>query len=139
MTLRVGRTDDIETCLALRRVVFIEEQGVSVEEEVDGKDPEAHHILATLDGSAIGTARVQSFGTTAKIGRVCVLSEHRGKGFGVALIEASQDIAQTFGATRVILGAQESAIGFYEQLGYRAYGDRFDDADIPHQMMEIGV
>ena len=120
MTLRVAPTDDIATCQDLRRIVFIEEQGVSEADERDGKDDEALHVLAHLDGAPIGTARVLPFGTTAKIGRVCVLPAARGTGAGIALIDACHDVARNAGATRVILGAQLSALGFYERIGYRA-------------------
>jgi len=139
MTLTVAQTDDIATCQELRRIVFIEEQGVSEADECDGKDGEALHVIAHLDGTPIGTARVLPFGTTAKIGRVCVLPLARGTGAGVSLIEACHDVARASGATRAILGAQLSALGFYERLGYRAYGDIFDDAGIDHRMMELGL
>ncbi len=137
MTLIIQETDDIATCQAIRRVVFIDGQNVPEHEEVDGKDPDASHVLAWVNGSAIGTARVLPFGTTSKIGRVAVLEEHRGTGIGAAIIEACHAAARRQGATRVILGSQTHAIGFYEQLGYRAYGDVFDDAGIPHRMMEL--
>jgi len=139
MTLIIEETQDITTCQAIRRVVFIEGQNVPEVEEVDGKDPEATHILARLNGQAIGTARILPYGTTSKIGRVAVLDTHRGKGIGAAIIEACHDAARKSGATRVILGSQTHALGFYEQLGYRAYGDVFDDAGIPHRMMEMGL
>ncbi|WP_147126436.1 GNAT family N-acetyltransferase [Shimia ponticola] len=139
MNLTVAPTDDIATCQDLRRIVFIEEQGVSAADERDGKDGEALHVIAHLDGEPIGTARVLPFGTTAKIGRVCVLPDARGSGAGVALIEACHEMARMSGATRAILGAQLSALGFYERLGYRAYGEVFDDAGIDHRMMELGL
>ncbi len=137
MSLLVEETNDLRTCHSLRRVVFIEEQGVSQAEEVDGKDGEARHVLARLNGRAIGCARVLSYGSTVKIGRVCVLSDGRRRGIGAALIEGCHAIGQDWGATRAILGAQLTALSFYEQLGYRAYGDVFDDAGIDHKMMEI--
>lgn len=139
MMLRVAQTDDVDTCRALRRTVFIEEQGVAEADELDDKDAEALHLLALDGDTAIGSARLLPFGTTVKIGRVCVLPDYRGKGVGVSLIEASHDVARGSGATRAILGAQLSALGFYERLGYRAYGEIFDDAGIDHKMMEIGL
>ena len=139
MSLSVGETTDIDACLAVRREVFVDEQGVSEAEEVDGKDPEAIHILAKSAEAAVGAARVLNFGSTAKIGRVCVLKSHRGTGLGITLIEACHEAARSRGATRAILGAQLSALGFYERLGYRAYGDVFDDAGIDHRMMKISL
>lgn len=136
MTLSVAETRDIATCQALRREVFTLEQGVSEADDLDGKDAEALHVLASRAGQPIGTARVLVFGTTAKIGRVCVLAAERKGGIGVALIEVAQELAARQGATRAILGAMVSAQGFYERLGYRAFGEVFDDAGLPHQMME---
>ena len=135
MTLAVRRTEDLSTCHALRRAVFTEEQGVPVEIDVDGTDDGAVHFIATLDGTPVGTARFLILDDVAKIGRVCVLKEHRGKHIGVALIEACMSEAKAMGLTHAKLGAQQSAIGFYERLGYVAEGDMFLDADIPHRMM----
>nr|WP_069301216.1 GNAT family N-acetyltransferase [Neptunicoccus sediminis] len=139
MMLRVEVTDDLDSCFALRRKVFMEEQGVSEADEYDGRDGDATHVLARFDGVPVGCARVEPFGTTAKIGRVCVLPEYRGKAVGIALIETCHDAARATGATRVILGAQTRALSFYERLGYASYGDVFDDAGIPHLMMERGL
>lgn len=137
--LRVEVTDDLDSCFALRRKVFMEEQGVTEAEEFDGKDATAIHVLAHKGDSPAGCARVLPFGTTARIGRVCVLPEYRGKAVGIALIETCHDAARATGATRVILGAQTRALSFYERLGYASYGDVFDDAGIAHLMMERGL
>ncbi|MEO0771645.1 MAG: GNAT family N-acetyltransferase [Pseudomonadota bacterium] len=136
MTLKFGPTTDIAACLELRRVVFMVEQSVSEEDERDGMDDQAHHILASQDGRPVGCARILLDGDVGKIGRVCVLSDQRGTGLGKALIEACLTHLQTVGATRAKLGAQTHALGFYEALGFVAYGDEFDDAGIPHRMME---
>ena len=135
--MSVSQTQDLITCLALRRIVFTLEQGVTEELEVDGRDPEAVHFLSSVEGRAVGTARVLVTGRDAKIGRVCVLKEARGTGQGQALITAAVTWAREAGLGRVILGAQIDALGFYEKLGFRAYGDVFDDAGIDHRMMEL--
>ena len=136
MTAQFGPSDDIATCLDLRRRVFIEEQGVSVEDERDGRDAQAHHFLARLDGRAVGTARILISGDTGKIGRVCVLPEARGKGLGAGLILACLDhLRKLEGLRRAQLGAQIQALDFYAALGFAPYGDVFDDAGIPHLMM----
>jgi hypothetical protein len=80
MTLSIALTDDLATCHALRRIVFTDEQGVSVTDDVDGKDDAARHLLALSDGRPVGTARLLTSGTTGKIGRVCVLADARGQG-----------------------------------------------------------
>ena len=137
--IEVITTQNITACQALRRAVFIHEQGVPVEDEVDGKDPEATHLLANLNGWPVGAARVLPLGDTAKIGRICVLRDHRGKGIGRAIIEACHETARGLGARRAILGAKVPALPFYERLNYRAYGEEFEDAGLPHRMMEISL
>lgn len=130
------QTDDLETCLEIRRRVFIEEQNVPEDLERDALDATAAHFLAHLNGKAVGTARVVIKGAEAKIGRVAVLKGARGTRQGQALIAACVDWARAQGCVRAILGAQIDALGFYEKLGFAAYGEIFDDAGIDHQMME---
>lgn len=137
MRLEIGLTDDLETCLAIRRVVFIEEQGVSLADEVDGRDGEAEHLLAVLDGAPVGTARMLVAGETGKIGRVAVLAAARGKGIGAALIRAAVARLRERGLRVAKLGAQTHALGFYEALGFRAEGPVYDDAGIPHRDMTL--
>ena len=98
MRLEIGLTSDLVTCQAIRRVVFIEEQGVSLADEVDGRDGEAEHLLALLDGQPVGTARMLVAGETGKIGRVAVLAAARGQGIGAALIRAAVDAPAGAGA-----------------------------------------
>lgn len=136
MTLLIARTTDIATCQALRRAVFIEEQGVSAALEVDGRDDAAIHLLAEVEGRPVGTARLLTEGDTGKIGRVCVLAEMRGTGLGKALIRAAvAEFRAMPGIAKVKLGAQTRATGFYEGLGFRAYGPVYDDAGIEHRDM----
>lgn len=137
MTVRITQTDDFETCLMLRRQVFIEEQGVSEADEVDGLDGTALHLLAHDGTTPAGTARILLKGETAKIGRVCVLPRARGIGLGAKLIEAALELARgQSGLTRAVLGAQIQALGFYEKLGFTAFGPVYDDAGIDHRDME---
>ncbi|WP_134681631.1 GNAT family N-acetyltransferase [Paracoccus ravus] len=133
----IERTDDIEACRAIRHEVFVIEQAVPETEEWDGKDGEAIHLIARDDqGTAIGTARILFDGATGKIGRVAVLKSARGTGAGAALIRAALDeLAALPGITKAKLGAQTHAIGFYEKLGFTAYGPEYDDAGIPHRDM----
>ncbi len=140
MTLEIGETRDIATCQALRRVVFIEEQGVSPQDEMDGRDEGARHLLARLDGAPIGTARLLTEGPVGKIGRVCVRAEARGKGVGVALIRAAVELFRGVpGVQKVKLGAQTHAMGFYAALGFEAVGEVYQDAGIPHRDMVLGL
>lgn len=137
MSVTVGSSDDLQACLAVRHTVFVEEQGVSLEEEQDGRDGEALHILARDGNTPVGAARILIKGETGKIGRVCVLPSHRGTGLGERLIAACLDLLrQQQGVRRAMLGAQTHALGFYERLGFAAYGPVYDDAGIPHRDME---
>ncbi len=138
--IEIAETRDIATCRALRRIVFIEEQGVSEADEVDDKDDEAIHLLATLNGKPVGSARLLISGETGKIGRVCVLAETRGTGLGAQLMRAAVDrFRQIPGVTKVKLGAQTHALAFYERLGFEAHGPEFDDAGIAHREMVLAL
>lgn len=135
--IRTTKTpEDLEICLALRRRVFIEEQGVPEADEMDDLDPVCVHFLAFVGGAPMGTARLYSGpGGEAKAQRVAVLPEARGAGVGRALMLALEERARSLGHEDLRLGAQLSAVPFYERLGYAAYGEVFDDAGIPHRMM----
>ena len=134
--MRIEVTRDITTCRALRRAVFIEEQGVSEADEVDGLDQDALHLLAYSDDRPVGTARILVKGATGKIGRVCVLPAARGTGLGAALIRAALDeLRRSPGVAEACLGAQSHATAFYEKLGFTVEGDEFLDAGIPHRHM----
>ncbi len=138
MTLTIALTRDIAACRTLRRVVFIAEQGVSEADEVDDLDDVALHLLAVQDDQPMGTARLIVQGDTVKVGRVCVLAAQRGQGLGAALMRAAVATARGLpGVARVKLGAQTHALGFYERLGFAAYGPEFDDAGIPHRDMVL--
>jgi predicted GNAT family N-acyltransferase len=136
MSLEIALTDDLAACLALRHEVFVGEQNVPEEEEVDDLEDVSLHLLATDGGRPVGTARLTILGETAKIGRVCVVAAQRGTGLGAALIRAALDLArQQPGVTRAKLGAQVYAIGFYEKLGFEVVGPVYDDAGIDHRDM----
>ena len=140
MTVEISLTQDIESCLSVRRIVFIQEQGVSETEEIDGLDTEALHILAVVDGVLMGTARLIIDGSIAKIGRVCVLSEQRGTGLGAAIMRKALEVCKSQKTVnRALLGSQIHALKFYEQLGFTAFGPIYLDAGIEHRDMEIAL
>ncbi|HDZ81028.1 MAG TPA: GNAT family N-acetyltransferase [Roseobacter sp.] len=140
MSLHISVTDDLASCHLLRRIVFIEEQGVSEADELDGLDDCATHFLATENELPIGTARMRIKGDTAKVGRVCVIKSHRGTGLGAALIRAAIEEARKLPGVRLAkLGAQTHALGFYEKLGFEAQGPVYDDAGIDHRDMVLSL
>ncbi len=139
----VETVEEREAVFALRMQVFVEEQKVPVEEELDAYDITASHFLVReLHSTAgklpaiIGTARLIDKGEgTGKIGRVAIGQQYRGKGAGALLMRFVERIAMQRGFKRLILEAQCYAIPFYEKLDYIAEGDIFFDANIEHRLM----
>ncbi len=119
----------------IREVVFIQEQGVSRQEEWDGLDDTAQHFIA-LDssGHAVGTARLLDHG---QIGRMAVLASHRGTGVGMRLLQAAVAAARTRGMDSVHLHAQVQAEPFYRKAGFDRVGEQFMEAGIPHIEMRL--
>lgn len=150
---RAESQDDLRACLRLRWTVFVEEQGVRPSEEVDAHDDDRHgalhahenalhahedavHALATLDGVPCGAARfIFDSPGVAKIQRMAVIDDVRGRGVGRALLVFLEEEARRRGAVRLTLWAQTHARHFYEKAGYVAEGPEFDDAGIPHLSM----
>ena len=140
MTLEVRRARDeqeLAAALALRLEVFCGEQGVTFEGDRDGRDPEALHLVAVMDGHVVGTCRLLiERGGTAKFGRLCVSAGARGHGLGAALLEAAEGEARAAGARRIGMHAQTGALGLYRRAGFTEYGERFDEEGIEHVGME---
>ncbi|HZJ95416.1 MAG TPA: GNAT family N-acetyltransferase [Thiopseudomonas sp.] len=113
----------------IRNSVFIQEQGVSPEQEWDSDDASATHFLAFEGDFAIGTARLLADGC---IGRVSVLKDWRGLHIGEKLLLAAIEEAERLGLTEQTLTAQVHAAGFYERLGFKVVSDEFLEAGIPH-------
>ena len=125
-----------EPLSALRHQVFVIEQGVPVELEIDGEDNAACHVAALIDNNqVIGTGRMLASG---KIGRMAVRSDMRCQGVGRAVLDALINEARTQGLAGVSLGAQLSAIAFYQRAGFSCQGDVFIDAGIDHRQMVLG-
>jgi ElaA protein len=123
-------------CVAIRRRVFIEEQGVPEADELDGHDGERAHFLARdARGRAIGCACLRPYGAQHKVERVAVLPELRGTGLGRDLMAAVEVHAREIGARDLVLHAQASVVEFYEKLGWGSLGPRFFEAGIEHQKM----
>jgi predicted GNAT family N-acyltransferase len=122
--------------MALRRRVFVLEQKVPAEEEFDAHDFTATHIVALSDGDVAGCLRMLFLPEHAKIGRVAVAPEARGKGIATAMMNYAMEFARARGETRFYLGAQADKLGLYEKLGFTAFGDLFDDGGMPHYAMK---
>ncbi|MGW1723721.1 GNAT family N-acetyltransferase [Streptomyces sp. NPDC002306] len=141
---------DREACFTVRKEVFVVEQGVPEDIEYDAYDAVALHVLAIGDdGVPLGTGRLL-FGEEAaaktggdlsvgSLGRLAVARAARGLGVGAALVRGIEEAARARGLAAVDLHAQTHALGFYERLGYVAYGPEFPDAGIPHRAMRRAV
>lgn len=130
-------SEDKSDAFCVRRRVFVEEQRVPMELEIDEYEDEATHFVAYIDGEPVGTARLRwKDHLTAKAERVAVMKPYRGNGIGKLLMQALEEEARRKNATSIQLHAQIQAQQFYERLGYKAYGDLFFDADIKHIAMK---
>ena len=125
-----------DAAIALRRQVFCKEQGVPPGLDADGRDADAIHVVAVQDGDVIGTCRIVIDGETAKLGRLAVAAEVRGRGLGTRLLREAEREARAAGAGRMALHAQEHARELYTANGYAQYGDPFVEAGIPHVAMQ---
>jgi len=134
---RVASDADQQAAFAVRHAVFVLEQGVPVEEELDARDADAVHVVAVDPrGAVVGTCRVlRDDATTARIGRMAVLAPHRGRGYAQALVALAERQAAADGAERIVLDAQLTAQEFYRRCGYNAHGPVFVDAGIDHISM----
>jgi predicted GNAT family N-acyltransferase len=127
---------DAEAVAAIRRVVFVEEQGVPVEIEWDGRDAECTHALALVNREPVGTGRLMP---TGKVGRLAVLATSRRHGIGSRLLRHLVELARARGLREVYLHAQVDAIPFYLAHGFVAEGPEFLEAGITHRRMRLAL
>jgi predicted GNAT family N-acyltransferase len=118
----------------IRLEVFVQEQNVPADLEMDDKDAVCLHAVAYVDGKAVGTGRLLPDG---HIGRMAVLRTARGTGVGGALLKGLMAKAEERGDECVVLSAQTHAAEFYLAHGFSARGDVFHEAGIPHIEMEF--
>ena len=124
-----SHTEDI---CAIRYEVFVDEQNVPEELEIDGLDGEAKHVLAFIDGVPIGTGRTLIDG---HIGRVAVLKNYRGHGIGKLIMKELIKWAQDKSLEKVWLSSQWHAHSFYIDLGFVCVGEIYIEAGIDHIKM----
>jgi predicted GNAT family N-acyltransferase len=131
----IENDSDMTVALNIRVKVFVEEQKVSKDIELDEFEDDCSHILARFDGIPVGTARWRRTEKGIKLERFAVLEEYRGNGIGEALVESV--LSYVLPEPTVYLHAQKEVIGFYEKLGFSSKGDTFIEADIVHQKMVL--
>lgn len=141
-TITLGRWQTLhQAAQFIRTEVFVKEQGIAPEDEWDADDATAlHAVLFDASGQALGNARLlQPSATVAKVGRMAVLKEVRGHGYGARLLLSLIRCARQRGHQEVRLSAQRSAIGFYAGHGFVEVGEPFDEVGIPHVEMVLSL
>jgi predicted GNAT family N-acyltransferase len=131
-----GDPHEVAAALELRKRVFCGEQGVSLEAERDGRDREALHVVALAKDGVLGTCRVLVDGEVARLGRMAVAPDLRGRGIGTAVLREAEELARDAGARWMMLHAQVDARGVYDRAGYEQCGAPFVEEGIDHVAME---
>lgn len=143
LTIRIAeKQEDFFRLIRLREEVFVIEQGVPLEIELDDADNRAIHFVAISGREVIGTARLvvkgkSGRGKSGKIGRMAVRKDWRGRGIGSALIDFIKDVARRRGITPLYLHAQTPAVPFYTRMGFTTTGAPFVEAGIAHRKMVL--
>ncbi len=142
----VETVEERQAAFAIRMRVFVQEQGVPVEEELDEHDATATHALALLDGRPVGTGRVVCPGkppdsyyaqsrNEARIGRMAVEGDWRRRGIGSRILKALEEAARQQGMAEAVLHAQTYVKAFYAAHGYAEEGEVFLEVGIEHMQM----
>lgn len=128
--------EDFKDASMIREEVFVKEQNVPIEIEMDEFDDPAHHIIIYENHKPVTVGRLLEKENHYVIGRIAVLKEFRGKQYGKVVMENILTKAKDLGAKEIRLHAQFYAKNFYEKLGFEAYGEIFDEAGIDHISMK---
>lgn len=134
----VTTPEDMKRCFDIRKEVFVGEQSVPADLEIDGQDDAARHFAVRADNEIIATCRVRLLGSAAKIERVAVLKDYRGKGVGRILMRyLMNELRKNSDIDLFKLSSQSYAVPFYEKLGFKTRGGEYLDAGIPHYDMVL--
>lgn len=135
---RINNDEELQAAFAIRKQVFVNEQGVPVKDEFDQfdrLDERCEHIVVLDEERPVGTGRIRFIEGVGKLERICILKPYRKLGLGKIIIKALEEIAKEQGASEVKLHGQTQAEGFYKKLGYRTSSDVFMEDEIPHVLM----
>ncbi|MGM0942464.1 MAG: GNAT family N-acetyltransferase [Bacillota bacterium] len=131
----VTSQEEIEQAFYVRTVVFVDEQNVPPEEELDAHDESSTHFVVYDDDKPIAASRLRFVDSYGKLERICVLKTYRGKAIGKQLIQAMEAVSLEKGYHKAKLNGQTHAEKFYQRLGYKTISGEFMDAGIPHVTM----
>ncbi|MDE6862958.1 MAG: GNAT family N-acetyltransferase [Eubacterium sp.] len=126
---------EFEIVKAIRTCVFTSEQGADADNEFDEYDKTSLFALLYEGDKPVGTARIAETAAGIKIGRIAILKECRGKGYGADIVKAVTQRAFDMGADKVLVDAQNYAVPFYEKLGFKVIGAEIIDRGLPHLPM----
>ncbi|MBD3109618.1 GNAT family N-acetyltransferase [Bacillus sp. AGMB 02131] len=139
---RIATEEDLQTAFNIRIAVFVDEQGVPLEDELDEYDQldgHCHHILVHYDEKPVGTGRIRFVEGVGKLERICILKPFRKFGLGKVIIEGLEDIAKELGVSEVKLHGQTHAEEFYRKYGYHTASEVFIEDGIPHVLMKKNI
>ena len=128
--------EELKAAYDIRRTVFVHEQNVPEELEIDDLEEYSTHFVVLDEDKPVGAGRFRIKDGYGKIERICVLKEERGRKVGNVLMARIEDYARDINIKTSKLEAQVHAIPFYEKLGYKINSEEFMDAGIPHRLME---
>lgn len=133
--LKVSNEQEQKDAYFVRQKVFVEEQNVSIEEEMDQFDDIATHFVGYEDNLPVAASRLRYVEGYGKLERICILKKYRGQGYGKQMILHMEQEISNQGYEKSKLNAQTQALDFYKNLGYEVVSDEFMDAGIPHVTM----
>ena len=134
--IEASSPEEIDEILELRRLVFVNEQGVPEDIEIDQYEKTAQHFYLKVGGKMLASGRIRKTDEGVKFERVLTVKESRGLGYGRKLMNyIQQQVSELYPSVKMILNAQVASIGFYESLGWKVEGDTFMEANILHQKM----
>ncbi|MBM7624249.1 GNAT family N-acetyltransferase [Sporohalobacter salinus] len=131
----IKNQSELEICFDIRKKVFVEEQGVPLEDEFDKYENTAEHILGYYNDKPVGTGRMRIVDGIAKLERICILASYRKYGLGKILVQKLEKIAKEKDIVKSKLHGQTHAQQFYEKLGYHKASQVFMEDGIPHLLM----
>jgi predicted GNAT family N-acyltransferase len=136
VTVKIVETQqELADAYSVRKTVFVDEQNVPLDEEIDAYEDEAEHFVMYHDGTPMAAGRFRLVDGYGKVERICVLKEARKTGAGRAIMNAIEEYAREKDIHKLKLNAQTHAIPFYAGLGYETVSEEFMDAGIPHKTM----
>jgi len=135
--VQTGSDEQLRDAYSIRKKVFVEEQHVPIEIEIDEhENSSTHFVLYDNKDQPAGAGRFRIVNGKGKVERICVLPDYRGMGAGIEIMQKIEEYAKGLPIDELVLSSQSYAIPFYERLGYTTISEEFLDAGIPHRTMK---